>query len=396
MNSRQHKSGAITARLAKWSTRLLQWLLILAGTAGVVAMLFFLSGFFHQKVPPGESAGERRLPAGARVVPVRLLRQPRFETAVGEIRPVHESSVASRVLARVAEVTVRAGQAVNEGDLLVRLDDADLQARKKQAESQRDAATALLQQAGSDFERATRLLASSAISRAEYDAANAGIRTAEAELQRAVQAVTEAGVQLEFTSIRAPFTGVVIEKQVEPGDTAVPGKALLTLYDPVHMQLVANVRESLALRLKVGQKLVSRLESMDYQCEATVSEVVPQADAASRSFAVKVTGPCPPGVYSGMFGRLYLPLDEEELLVVPAAAIQRVGQLTLVEVTDGSLVRRRYVRTGRELGEETEILSGLQAGEQVVVSGPAQEQAAGSGSSGGQQSANRMEGEGNR
>ena len=142
---------------------------------------------------------------------------------------------------------------------------------------------------------------------------------------------------------------------------------LLTLFDPSHMQMVASVRESLAMHLKPGQMLPTRLDSLDLDCEATISELVPEADVASRSFTVKVTGPCPPGAYSGMFGRLKLPLADEEVLVAPESAIRRVGQLTMVDVVHENIVHRRNVRIGRTLGTDVEILSGLSDGELVVV-----------------------------
>ena len=142
---------------------------------------------------------------------------------------------------------------------------------------------------------------------------------------------------------------------------------MLTLFDPTHMQMVASVRESLALKLKTGQVLPTRLDALNLECEATISELVPEADVATRSFTVKVTGPCPPGAYSGMFGRLMLPQGEEEILVVPAAAVQRVGQLTTVDVVKDNAVSRRNVRTGRTLENDVEILAGLQDGDVVVV-----------------------------
>jgi len=141
----------------------------------------------------------------------------------------------------------------------------------------------------------------------------------------------------------------------------------VNLYEPNRMQMVATVRESLALRLKVGDQIPARLDALDHECLATVSEIVPQADTNSRSFTVKVTGPCPPGVYSGMFGRISIPLDEEELLVIPASAIVRVGQLELVDVVQEGRVMRRTVQIGRPIGTSFEVLAGLRAGDKVVL-----------------------------
>jgi RND family efflux transporter MFP subunit len=301
------------------------------------------------------------------VAEVQLVRRPRYETAVGTIKPVHEASVASKLLARVVEVTVKAGQAVAKDEVLVRLDDSDLKAREQQAQAALDAAEARLKQAMADFERAEKLIAQNAIARADYDKAEAALSTANADLERARQALSESQVVLGYATIVAPLGGIVIDKRVEAGDTVSPGQILLVLYDPTHMQMVATVRESLALGLKVGDQLPARLESLGYECEATISEIVPEAEAASRSFTIKVTGPCPPGVYSGMFGRLLIPLAEEELVVVPRAAVHHVGQLTMVDVVSDGRLHRRSVQLGREVDSGYEVLAGLVPGERVAL-----------------------------
>ena len=172
---------------------------------------------------------------------------------------------------------------------------------------------------------------------------------------------------LEYATILAPMDGTVVDKKVDVGDTAMPGQVLATLYDPKRMQLVASVRETNAYRLKVGQQLGVRLDVLDKVCAATISEIVPEAQAASRSFQVKVTGPCPEGIYTGMFGRLLIPLDDEEILVIPQRAVQKVGQLEMVDVSVEGEIRRRAIRTGRIIDGDCEVLSGLVPGEKVVV-----------------------------
>ena len=110
---------------------------------------------------------------------------------------------------------------------------------------------------------------------------------------------------------------------------------------------------------------------------------MPEAQSSSRDFQVKVTGPCPRGIYSGMFGRILIPVDEEQVLAIPPS-VRRVGQLELVRTIDGGRTMQRAVRAGRQLGDVTdengqvlhdqvEVLSGLPQGEQVVL--PEQRQA---------------------
>ena len=350
--------------------RVLQtWSIAIVGILGVSFILLYLAGVFSPKVPPTapHAASQRALPAEARFAQADLLRRPRFESAVGSITPVHQSSIAAKILAKVLEMNVTAGQPVAAGDVLVRLSDDDLRSRLQQAEAQHEAAGARLNQARSDYQRASGLIQGNAISRAEYETLATAVRTSEAELERSARAIDETKVFLDYATITAPFDGIVVDKQAQAGDTVTPGQTLLTIYDPSQMQLVANVRESLAMKLKVGQEVFAKLESLDHECLATVREVVPQADVGSRSFQVKVSGPCPPGVYSGMFGRILLPLEEEQIIIIPAAAVRRVGQLTLVDVHADEELIRRNVQIGRRLGDDIEILSGLRPGEQVLL-----------------------------
>ncbi|RLS69310.1 MAG: efflux RND transporter periplasmic adaptor subunit [Planctomycetota bacterium] len=346
---------------------LMKWLLAIVMTGVVTVLLLFLAGVFHSKVPSEVGATTPRSAEGLKSGAARLLKRPRYETATGTVKPVHESAVAAKLLAKVLEINAIAGQVVQKDQVLVKLDDADLQARLKQAEAGLTSAQVRSEQTKTEFGRAEQLKAKKAISQADFDTAQAAMKSAAAELERATQAVMESQVMLEYATIRSPMSGTIIDKRVEVGDTVSPGQILLTLFDPTHMQMVASVRESLAMKLKPGQLLPTRLDALDFDCEATISEVVPESDVASRSFTVKVTGPCPPGVYSGMFGRLMVPLDEEEVLVIPVAAVRKVGQLTMVDVVSDNSLSRRNVRLGRTLELDVEVLAGLVEGELVVV-----------------------------
>jgi RND family efflux transporter MFP subunit len=344
-------------------------------TLVVVVLMLWLAGVFHRKIddtaaPAEGSSSPARFPTDVEWVEARYVHLPVVETAVGSVRAVHQATVASKLLAKVVEVTVQAGQTVREGEVLARLDDEDLQARVRQSEAALAAATASRDQARIERDRVVGLRASQSAAPIEMERATNALRSAEAEVERASQALTEAETILQFATIRSPIDGIVVDKQIEAGDTARPGVALVTLYDPQRMQLVAGVRESLTHRLRVGQEIGVRIDAMDKTCTGQVSEIVPESESASRSFLVKVTGPCPPGVYSGMFGRLLIPLDEEEVLLIPRRAVRRVGQLDIVEVEVAGAARRRVVQLGRTIGDDVEVLSGLRESERVALPPP--------------------------
>lgn len=303
---------------------------------------------------------------------VRSIEVPRVESAVGTIRAVHETTIGSKLMARVTNVNLKAGQHVRKGEVLVELDDADLQAKLEQSHAAVVSAEAAFHQATADEARYSGLLKQNAVSRQEYEKTATAKRSTEAELRRAREIVKEVQATLEWATVRSPMDGTVIDKKVDVGDLVRPGQMLVTLYDPKRMQLVASVRESLAQRLSVGQDIGVEIEGLDKHCMGAISEIVPEAQAASRAFQVKVTGPCPTGIYTGMFARMLIPLEQEEVLVAPLRAIHRVGQLELVDVIHDDTTQRRAVRTGRVFDENVEILSGLTQGERVVVAGSAQ------------------------
>jgi len=367
----------------RWIRRGFPAAAFLGFAAGVVVLMLWLSGKFSPKAPatnanaPSETSETHR-----RLAPVQLVHLPLSESAVGTICAVHETSIGSKLLARIVEVNLKADQKVHAGDVLIRLDDADLRAKLQQANATVAAAEAAYTQAAANEKRSAQLVTSRTISQQEYDNARAALQTAEANLRRDRAAVHGDQATLDYATIRSPIDGTVIDKKVDVGDMVTPGQPLVTLFDPTHMQLVASVRESLSRRLEVGQSIGVRLEGFDRQCSGTVSEKVPEAQSASRTFQVKVTGPCPPGIYKGMFGRILIPLDKEKALVIPRRAVREVGQLELVEVAGDNQTSRRAIRTGRALSEDEVkmfpdellqgeqyviVLSGLREGEQVVL-----------------------------
>lgn len=357
--------GSVLAGGARWLGRAAALLGFLAGT---VLLMLWLAGWFTAKVPVDAArARAETLAPQTQTAPVRVVRLPVAESAVGTIRAVHETSVGSKLLARVMQVNLTAGAHVRAGDVLIRLDDTDLRAKLQQAKATVSAAEAVRTQAAGDERRYAQLVQSRTISRQQYDAAVGALRSAEADLRRAEAAVGEVEATLAWATIRSPIDGTVIDKKVEVGDMATPGQMLVTLFDPKRMQLVASVRESLTHRLQVGQPIGVQVEGLKKQCSGTVSEIVPEAQSASRTFQVKVTGPCPTGIYTGMFGRILIPLDEEEVLLIPRPAVRHVGQLELVEVVEDGQASRRAVRTGRTFGEDVEVLSGLREGEEVLL-----------------------------
>jgi RND family efflux transporter MFP subunit len=224
-------------------------------------------------------------------------------------------------------------------------------------------AQAQLAEADRNTER-TRTLVSKGVNASET------LRDAEDRLRFAQAALAEAEALLAFATIRAPFRGVVTEKHVLAGDLAVAGQPLLVLESTQLLRAEGSVPERAAAALKMGDPLDVTLDDSAAPVAGRIEEISGAADAASRSILIKAALP-PGSARSGQFARLRVPHGESDVLLAPIAALTRHGQMERVfVVTDGRAVLR-LVKTGRAHGDRLEILAGLNAGEQVVVSPPA-------------------------
>jgi RND family efflux transporter MFP subunit len=174
----------------------------------------------------------------------------------------------------------------------------------------------------------------------------------------------------DYAKLAAPFSGVVITRSVEPGNLATPGTPLLTIEQDGLYRLEASVDESKLATVRVGQAVEVVLEA-DRKLNARVSEIVPSVDAASRTYIVKLDLPATPQLRTGMFGRAIFPLGMQRVVAVPLAALMERGQLQSVYVVEDGVAHTRLVTTGRRTSGAVEVLSGLNAGEKVVLPVPA-------------------------
>ncbi|MEE9403464.1 MAG: efflux RND transporter periplasmic adaptor subunit [Algisphaera sp.] len=342
---------------------LLTWAVVLIA---IVASVAWLSGSFVRKTAPGHQP----LKAAAITGPLAQVTLDSFEEllpTIGTVRAVQAVEVSSQLLAEVQGVQVNAGDTVKAGDPLVQLDNTALKAREAQAIALKTAADAKQQQTASDLERLSGLRENNAATARELSDAVRDHAVAQAQMQAALQGVAEAQSQLNFAHIASPLAGRVVKRHVEPGNVVQPGAPLITLEG--QLQLEAQVPESQVARLKVGDAVQVEIDALHIQYTGAIREIVPQASTASRTFTVKVGGPCPPEVQSGMFGRMLVPMGQGQRLTLPAAAVRRVGQLESVFVADasGTHATRRMIRTGTLLGDRIEVISGLHAGERVVL-----------------------------
>jgi membrane fusion protein, multidrug efflux system len=276
-----------------------------------------------------------------------------LEEVVGTVRARLRATIEAKTSGRIAEMPVVLGQKIKAGELLARLDAPEIKARLEQSE-------ASLKQAEQDWNRISALFNQQAATRADYDAANSRYLVAKG-------AVAEARAMMSYIEVLAPFDGVVTRKWVDVGDLATPGRPLVNIEDPTRLQLEADVPEAIAANVKPDVRMAVRLGQSTGEVFGTVAEIAPIADPASRTFSVKLDLQDSPGLMSGQFARLIVPMGEISSMRVPASAVVQRGQMEIVFAVENRHALLHLVKTGRRANDEIEILSGLDEGDAVVV-----------------------------
>ena len=322
--------------------------------SGALSLTVLLSGCHRQ---PENTAPETLPAATVRVAAVENKKYLATEEVIGTVRAKLRATIEAKLSGRIERLPVTVGQRVQQGDLLVLLDQREIQARLEQTRAVRE-------QTQQDRKRFETLLQQNAVSRQEFEAVQARARIAEA-------AVTETEALLGYAKVTAPFDGVVSRKLAEVGDLASPGRPLLELEDPNALRLESDIPEALIDRLRLSEKMAVRVAALTNEIPATVSEIAPAADPNSRTFRVKLDLPPTPGLRLGQFGRVTVPLNEVASVRIPATAVVVRGQMEIVFVVESQKAQLRLVKTGKRLGDEWEVVSGLNAGESIVVDGAA-------------------------
>ena len=332
--------------------------------------------------------------------------QPTVLNASGYVTARLQSTVSSKVTGRIVEVLVEEGMAVTEGQVLARLDDTTERSFLALAEAQLGAARGALAElevryaeAQLDLGRQRRLLEQRLIGRADLDAAQAEADSLGARIanQRELVVVAEREIDvrrtaLEDTVIRAPFSGVAISKDAQPGEMISPVSAgggftrtgVCTIVDMSSLEIEVDVNESYINRVSPAQRVVATLDAYpDWEIPASVITTIPAADRQRATVLVRIAfdelgdprilpdmgvnvafleaGPPPEAVA----------VDAEPRLWIPSAALRGDGDTQVVFVARGETVERRAVTIGLEDGGDIEVLAGLTVGERVVIEGPA-------------------------
>jgi RND family efflux transporter MFP subunit len=348
---------------------------------------------------PEAKAGE---PIPVTVAPVATIDTAERLEAGGVVAARESASISSRIVATIGGIRVRAGDRVRAGEVLITLDARDVTEHTGQARASAVAAEKALTQARTEQsaaeaehrlatalqKRIATLHARNSATDQERDEAEArlsaaaarlagtqaGIEGADAHLASARAAVGVATATESFTTVRAPFDGLVTERLTDPGNLAAPGVPLLRIESDGARHAVVRVDEARAAFVRVGDQVSVLIDASaedtahDIGLKGVVAEVARAVGADQRAFTVKVNLPGTVTARTGSFARVVFRGAPRQALLVPAHAIQRHGQVLSVYVVQDGVARLRLIRVGTSSSEGVEVVAGLDAGESIIVS----------------------------
>jgi membrane fusion protein, multidrug efflux system len=292
----------------------------------------------------------------------------------GVVEALRQTVMAAQVSGAVVDIKVKVGDRVAAGQLLMRLDARAADQSAAASDAQVRAARAAQDVAAKEFARQKQLAADQFISAAALDRAEAEFKAAQAQAAAQLAQARAVRTQSGFYVVNAPYAGIVSEVPVMQGEMAMPGRALLTLFDPGALRVSASVPQSAAASIGDGKSVQAEIPSLPTAAKRlqtpTRVQVLPAADLATHTVTLRADLAAGlAGAMPGQFARLWLPsVSAATSPWVPAQAIVRRAEMTGLYVLDGKgQPLLRQVRLGRSDGTQVEVLSGLNVGEQVAT-----------------------------
>jgi HlyD family secretion protein len=323
--------------------------------------------------------------------------------ASGYVTARREATVSAKVTGKVVDVLIDEGHAVKEGQILARLDDTQARASLQYAQAQLEAAKrsegedeARLREAGLTLQRDQQLVKQQVVGQAELDSAQASVDALEARIAYGEQQIAVAGSQVKLQQanlddmvVRAPFSGVAISKDAQPGEMVSPMSAgggftrtgICTIVDMSSLEIEVDVNEAYINRVQTGQRVEAVLDAYpDWRIPAHVITTIPTADRQKATVKVRVGFEhLDPRILPDMGVKVSFLRDDAgrgqadaaaRRMLVPKTAVRSDNGQSVVFVLRDNRAERRAIGVGMETGDAIEVTSGLASGEKVIVDGP--------------------------
>jgi RND family efflux transporter MFP subunit len=288
----------------------------------------------------------------------------------GQLTPARNATVRAQVGGSIVELPVDRGEPVKTGTVLARISSRDLDVAFESSKAAVASAESALAVAAAEYQRTASLVKGGALAARDLEQAKSALSNAEAMLAAARARQTSAWQQVEDTTVRAPFSGVVSERPASLGDVVSPGIELVTVIDPSSLRLEALVPSDQIQQVRPGANVRFSIRGAKGDFVGTVDRVSPSADPITRQVSIFVSVPNTSGqLISGLFADGRVDTTSRKGIIVPLSAVDETGPTPMAtRIRDGN-AERVAVTLGAKTTEteQVEITAGLSAGDQLIV-----------------------------
>ena len=319
------------------------------------------------EAPAGKAAPAASPPLETLVVARESARRERVWDGV--IEAVNQATLSAQTGGRVLELPFDVDDYVPAGAVVARFTDVEQQSAQRRAQAALAAAESTAREAEADYERIREIHARKLVAKAQLDQATARRDGARAALDSARAALRESAEQVDYTVIRAPYSGIVVKRHVQVGETVRPGQALISGISLGELRVEVQVPQSDVAAVREHRQAAVILDAASgARLEAKEVVVYPNADPQTHSFRVRLELPAQEtGLHPGMTVKVAFTVGEAQRLLVPAAALLQRSEVTAVYVLDAQGPTLRQVRIGHRYGDRVEVLAGLDDGERIAL-----------------------------
>jgi RND family efflux transporter MFP subunit len=295
-----------------------------------------------------------------------------YITTSGQVTSKETAVISTRVMGFVTGFKVKVGDKVQKGQLLVTISNADILAKRAQAQAMIVESEAALKDAKKDYERYEELYKQKSASTKEFENVTLHYNSVKAKVEAAHQMKNEADAMLIYTNLTAPFSGIVTQRNLDEGSTTNPGTPILMVEQVGSYEVRASVSEADIANIKTGMAAELEVKSTDKKYNGKIVEVSTSSQYSGGQYFIKISLPSQQELFSGMFVNVSIPIanakTNENNILVPASALiykdQLVGIYTISESNQALL---RWLKIGKTTGDKVEILSGLNAEEKFIL-----------------------------
>ena len=347
-----------------------------------IAGIFIATGCSNNK---GDQENQAETTVSVSTIPVRLQTMNNTLNLLGNVNGNQEVRVFSKIPDRITELAVDMGDPVSNGSLIAVVENSKIQSQVNQVKANLEQARAQLANLETEYKRMQQLYKQNAVSQQQYDGTKTQMDATRAQVKALEEGLKQAKSQLEDSYIRSPINGVIGQRFLSVGDMAVGQMPVVTVVQMDTIKIMVNVIEKYASNLRIGLPAKITIASLqDTSFDGKITKVSPVIDPQSRMILTEIKVPNPERkLKPGMFADVQIILESHpDAMVVPQYAILQKTELTITSTGNQEIIRQdhifvvkndtayyRAIQTGFQEGNITEVVSGLNRDDKVVILG---------------------------